>query len=240
VLQRDLAEFIPSLSGLTLDETVDRTPAPLKVLDAGGGQGQLAVEVARLGHDVQLCDISGEMLSLARERAAEAGVSGITFIHDSIQQVCRQNPASYDLAMCHAVLEWVEDPCSMLDLLVASLKPGAYLSLTFYNVDSIKMKNLLRGNYRKVLAGEYTGYRGSLTPTYPRHRDQVLNWMSPHDVQLLCHSGIRCFHDYLLDPSLRNANSDQQLALELSLSRQEPFRGLARYVHLLYRKPTSK
>ncbi len=32
-------------------------PGPLRVLDAGGGEGQTAIKVAQLGHHVTLCDL---------------------------------------------------------------------------------------------------------------------------------------------------------------------------------------
>ena len=40
-------------------------PGPLRVLDAGGGEGQTAIKVAQLGHHVTLCDLSAEMVARA-------------------------------------------------------------------------------------------------------------------------------------------------------------------------------
>jgi len=233
VLRRDLAESVPYLAGLAGEKAVVESA---RILDAGGGQGQLAVMLAALGHEVDLCDISGEMLALARQVAAESGVSGLSLHHESIQDFIDRQVAGYDLVVCHAVLEWVAEPETLLARLVRVLKPGGHLSLTFYNINSIKMKNLLRANFGKVLAGRFTGHRGSLTPTHPRETTQVMAWMKEFELELLCHSGIRCFHDYILDQGLRTSRADQQLELELRLSREEPFRSLGRYIHLLYRK----
>lgn len=128
------------------------------------------------------------------------------------------------------------EPEELLQVLQASLKPGGYLSLTFYNVNGIIMKNLLRTNFAKVISEDFQGYRGSLTPTWPRKTEDVLGWLGKFSLELLRHSGIRCFHDYILDPEGRTASQDKQLALELRLSTEEPFRSLGRYIHLLYRK----
>ena len=49
-------------------------PGPLRVLDAGGGEGQTAIKVAQLGHHVTLCDLSAEMVARARQAAADKGV----------------------------------------------------------------------------------------------------------------------------------------------------------------------
>ena len=47
--------------------------APLTVLDAGGGIGQVSQQMAKLGHFVTLCDISTEMLKLAEESLKDNG-----------------------------------------------------------------------------------------------------------------------------------------------------------------------
>lgn len=235
VLKRDLGEGIPCFRGLV--EPAPTTENPLRVLDAGGGQGQFSAELAALGHRVDLCDISANMLQLARERILERALEDrVDLIHDSIQNHCQENPACYDVVLCHAVLEWVPEPEELLTVLLKALKPGGYLSLTFYNVNGIIMKNLLRTNFAKVIDNDYQGYRGSLTPTFPRKTEDVLGWLGAHPLELMQHSGIRCFHDYILDPEGRNASPDQQLALELRLSREEPFRSLGRYIHLLCHK----
>ena len=235
VLRRDLAEFVPPLDRLT-SERLAPPAGIVRVLDAGGGQGQLATEIARLGYPVDLCDISANMLDLAREHADSAGANNIEFIHDSIQRVCADKPGHYDVVLCHAVLEWAAEPRDLIRNLVAALKPGGFLSLTFYNVNSIVMKNLLRTNFRKVLENDYGGYKGSLTPTWPRETADVMDWLDDEGLEILCHSGIRCFHDYILDPDQRLEKPEEQLELELRFSRREPFRSLGRYVHLLLQK----
>ncbi len=54
-------------------------PADLKgvrVLDAGCGAGQLAIEAARRGADVVAVDVAGTLVNLARERAAKETFAG--------------------------------------------------------------------------------------------------------------------------------------------------------------------
>ncbi|MFA5493498.1 MAG: methyltransferase domain-containing protein [Porticoccaceae bacterium] len=234
VLRRDMMEFVPGLAG----EAVDGAADPLRILDAGGGQGQFSLTLAGLGHNVELCDISANMLAMARENHAAAGLAErASFHHESIQSFCARQPLRFDVVLCHAVLEWVEDPQALLGYLLQALKPGGFLSLTFYNVNGLVMKNLLRANFDKVLAEDYRGFRGSLTPANPLNPGQVFGWLADLGLPVLCHSGIRCFHDYLLDPAQRNLAPQAQLALELRLSREDPFRGLGRYIHLLTRRP---
>lgn len=46
-------------------------PQKLRVLDAGGGEGQTAIKMAERGHQVILCDLSVQMIDRAKQ-AAEA------------------------------------------------------------------------------------------------------------------------------------------------------------------------
>ncbi|GAA5316725.1 MAG: tRNA uridine 5-oxyacetic acid(34) methyltransferase CmoM [Candidatus Pelagadaptatus aseana] len=230
VLTRDLSEFMPGLYPEHLDFK------PLRILDAGGGQGQFSLSLAQQGHYLTLCDISENMLALARDNACELGLEDqINFHLGSIQSLACENSAGYDLVLCHAVLEWVSDPKVLLDALVSMMSPDGILSLTFYNVNGTLLKNLLRGNFQKVLDNDFRGYRGSLTPTYPREPERVLQWLLDRHQTVLCRSGIRCFHDYILDPEVLVSEPEQQLALELALSREEPWRSLGRYIHVLSR-----
>ena len=230
ILLRDLQEV---LSG----PDADPRAASLDILDAGGGQGQIGLSLAQQGHRLLLCDISAAMLDLARHSAAELGVAdNVEFLHASIQSLDSPHLERYDLVLCHAVLEWVADPQIVLQKLVACLRPGGYLSLTFYNVNSIIMKNLLRANFDKVLKEDFRGGKGSLTPTWPRRPDEVMHWLAGLPLERLCHSGMRCFHDYLLGDGQQNRQPEKQLALELKLSRLEPWRSLARYIHVVSRK----
>lgn len=240
VLQRDLETHIPD-SIQFLDVTTEAAKLAkgrgLNILDAGGGQGQFSLSLAAQGHQITICDISSEMLNLAKTNADLLGVTDrVTFIHGSIQEHCQAHKSQYDLVLCHAVLEWVIEPQALLQALVAASKEGGYLSLTYYNVNSIKMKNLLRTNFKKVLEDDYQGYRGSLTPTFPRQPEKVNDWLSQLPLEKQCESGIRCFHDYILEPDHRMVEPEQQLELELRFSGQEPWRSLARYIHVLSKR----
>ena len=230
VLQRDLQQFLG-------ESLYQGSAKPLRILDAGGGQGQLSLSLAALGHNVVICDISEQMLQYAREHVAKTELHDrVSIRHQSIQQLAQAGEETFDLVLCHAVLEWVVEPRELLQNLVKLTKSGGYQSLTFYNVNSIKMKNLLRTNFKKVIEDDYRGYRGSLTPTWPRQPEEVYQWLRDLPLEELCHSGIRCFHDYILDPEHRVSQPDEQMVLELRFSREEPWRSLARYIHVLSKK----
>jgi len=235
VLERDFEEFLSDqLACSPVDDCVEMVSKALNILDAGGGQGQFSLSLAQRGHRVTICDLSAEMLELARQNAASLGVTDrVDFHHGSVQEFCKTQTLKFDLVLCHAVLEWVVAPQELLRLLMTVVSEAGYLSLTYYNVNSIKMKNLLRTNFQKVLDDDYKGYRGSLTPTFPRQPEAVNQWLSELPLERLCESGIRCFHDYILEPDHRMVEPNQQLELELRFSREEPWRSLGRYIHVL-------
>lgn len=231
VLERDFAEFFPQALTAAVGE-------PLRILDAGGGCGPFSLPMASLGHHVTLCDLSEAMLAMAADTVAASSLQDhVQIIHGPIQALDGAQPP-FDLILCHAVLEWVENPQHILRHLTALLKPGAVLSLTFYNRNGIVFKNLLRTNYKKILEQDYAGAKGSLTPTWPRQPEQVLQWLAGEPLTICCHSGMRVFHDYILDNNNREREPETVIALELEFSRQMPFRDLGRYQHLLLRKKT--
>ncbi|HAG02770.1 MAG TPA: tRNA uridine 5-oxyacetic acid(34) methyltransferase CmoM, partial [Leclercia adecarboxylata] len=90
----------------------------LRVLDAGGGEGQTAIKMAERGHHVILCDLSAEMIARAESAAAEKGVSdNMQFIHCAAQDIAQHLESPVDLILSHAVLEWVGDPQALLQTL---------------------------------------------------------------------------------------------------------------------------
>lgn len=233
VLKRDLQAYVFTQKQLK----------PLRILDAGGGQGQFSLSLAEAGHHVTLCEISSDMLALAAEEVnAKSLQDRVELRHESIQSLAQNVSLEldaikpFDLVLCHAVIEWVADPELLLKNLNVLLAPGGYLSLTFYNENSVMFKNLLRGNFKRIHEKDYVGFPGSLTPTNPLSPDQIDNWFKFLPFDILCRSGIRCFHDYMLNPKVQQQSPDDLLAIELQLSQQEPFLSLARYVHIVSKK----
>ncbi|MGQ9425283.1 methyltransferase domain-containing protein [Gilvimarinus sp. F26214L] len=225
VLDRDFQEFLPH-----------KGDQPWRVLDAGGGQGQMAAYFAARGDEVLLCDISAEMLKLAREHLVTENLSErVTLCHGAIQDVLAREEG-FDLIVCHAVLEWVVDPQALLQKMTAALKPGGFLSLSYYNLNGLVYKNLLRTNFKKLRKEKWSGYRGSLTPTAPLRPEQVADWLRGLPLEVLCESGIRVFYDYIFNEEDRRRDPEGIVEMELKYSRTLPFKHLGRYIHLLCRK----
>jgi S-adenosylmethionine-dependent methyltransferase len=232
VLNRDCAKHLPI-------PPFTSTKTSWRILDAGGGQGQFSLDLAAAGHQVVLCDISSEMLKIAAEDVSTRGLeSQVVLLQTAIQDLQNQLPENehkFDLVICHAVMEWLQDPSQLITHLCKYLKPGGYLSLIFYNLDSLIFKNCLRTNFKKIIQKDYAGSVGSLTPINPLTTTQVMHWISKEPLEILSHSGIRVFHDYILNDAHKEKSAEELINMELQLSQQEPFRSLGRYIHLLMR-----
>lgn len=235
VLERDFREQFPYVPFGT------STPGqPLRVLDAGGGQGQFSLRFANAGHSVVICDISSEMLKLAEQQVSEQNLgSRVNLVHSSIQELsqhCEMSADKFDVVLCHAVMEWVADPAALLVDLLDQLKPNGYLSLTFYNLHSLIYKNLLRTNFKKIQQRDFGGTKGSLTPINPLYPEQVFEWLSELPLEVLATSGIRVFHDYIFNEEHRERDPQNLIELELEFSRKQPYQMLGRYIHVLAQK----
>jgi len=224
ILQHDLWQTIPSLTH----------NKPLRILDAGGGFGYLAKQLAALGHYVVLCDISQEMLSIAQRPESTLASSGeLHFIHSTIQSFARTCDEPFDVILCHAVLEWQVDPRQSLVIFKPLLAEEGYLSLAFYNLDALKFRNLVQGNLRKVNAGCFRGDVDSLTPSNPIEPRQLYCWLQELNYRVLSKSGIRVFYDYMRKEAREKISFDDILQMELTLYKHPSFLHLGRYIHLV-------
>ncbi|MBS1206644.1 MAG: S-adenosyl-L-methionine-dependent methyltransferase [Proteobacteria bacterium] len=215
-----------------------RGNVPLRVLDAGGGEGQTAIRMAQLGHHVTLCDVSKEMIARAQTAAEAKGVSGnMHFVQCAVQDVAEHLESPVDLILFHAVLEWVAEPVFALEKLWLMLRPGGALSLMFYNADGLLMHNMVAGNFDYVKAGMPKRKKRTLSPDYPRNPADVYGWLEQIGWRITGKTGVRVFHDYLREKHQQHDCFDALLELETRFCRQEPYISLGRYIHVTALKP---
>ena len=219
-----------------LDTLLSHFPAntSLKILDAGCGLGYMALYLAQQGHEVVLCDHSAEMLQRAKQLFAEqAPAAKVTFIESPVQTLQQHVQGQFDLVLFHAVLEWLNEPQRTLEGLVSFLRPGGYFSLLFYNRNSLVMRNLLRGNFRKLASEQYAGDPNSLTPTNPLLPEEVYKWLEVLGLTVLSRTGVRIIYDYLSRETREQRSLEDIIEMERRFCRQEPFLALGRYMHVL-------
>ena len=222
LLWRDMCEQLP-LAG-----------APLRVWDAGAGLGQISRRLVEAGHCLTLSEPAPDMLALARETLP----ADVECRQETLQEHIASGAAGdgYDLVVCHAVLEWLARPRECLEQVLGVLRPGARLSLLFYNLDSLALVNMAKGNLHKVSREDFSGERGSFTPPSPLPSAEVVDWLEAAGVEIQSRRGLRFVYD-LMPTALRGERSlDDIMAVEWQYGAREPFWRLGRYVHLVCRK----
>jgi S-adenosylmethionine-dependent methyltransferase len=216
---------------------------PLRVLDVGGGSGVFAVPLARLGHEVTVVDPSADALATLHRRAATAGVGGrvhgVQGDGDLLHEVLPALPGStgYDLALCHSVLEVVDDPAVTLAEIAGALRPGGRLSVAVVNRAGAVLARALGGHPVEALAlfedretGAARGRPGRrFTPA------DLLALVEGAGLRATTWRGVSVVTD-LLDAA-SGADPGAVRALELALAETSPYRDVATGLHVLATRP---
>lgn len=206
----------------------------LHIVEAGGGDGRLAVEWAKRGHLVTFCDLSIEMVNRAKQLAEDAGVSEqMTCLHMPAQSLAEHLEQKADLLICHAVLEWIADQSTFLAKLSECLAENGTLSLMFYNADAAMFRNAIMGNFKALLKGEVKRVENSLVPMYPCSAPVVYEILEGLGLTIFQKTGVRVFHDYLKNPKQHTEDFELLLELEQRYCRQAPYVHFGRYIHVM-------
>ncbi|CAB0150093.1 tRNA 5-carboxymethoxyuridine methyltransferase [Pseudidiomarina piscicola] len=219
VLERDLAALI-------------HTEKPLRILDVGGGTGQLSQKFAAQGHQVLHTDIAAPMVADARQQHQALGLAEhYRYLCAPLQELPHLlAEETFDVVLCHAVLEWLAEPQQALPILKQFMAAQGHLSLMFYNRDAKIMANMVYGNFDYVEADLKVKKRVRMSPQQPISLADMSLWLSQCDLQVMQKTGVRCFHDYLREPC-EEQRFEQLLQLELRYNQTEPFASLGRYQH---------
>ncbi|MGY1772813.1 class I SAM-dependent methyltransferase [Blastococcus sp. SYSU D00813] len=217
---------------------------PLRVLDVGGGSGTLAVPLARLGHEVTVVDPSADALATLRRRADTAGVG------DSVRAVqgdgdrlhelplAGGDGGDYDLALCHAVLEVVDDPGVTLREVARAVRPGGTVSVATANRAGAVLARALGGHPVEALA-LLDGRDPAPGRTRPAARrfdpEALLGLVRDAGLEPGEWRGVSIVAD-LLDAA-SGADSDAVRRLELRLAALSPYRDAAAGLHVLATRP---
>jgi S-adenosylmethionine-dependent methyltransferase len=248
---------------LLLGQVLDALPAPpARVVDAGGGTGQLAVALARRGYQVTVVDTSAAMLATCAQRAADAGgevaerVTGVQ--GDAADLPGLLGPEAMEAAACHDLVTRVEDPAALLAALAGVLRPGGVLSLGFANRDWLALRAGRRGDHAEALrlvggggpggqaarppVGGGSGGRkarpvdgGSGTGSEAMTLAEVEAELDKAGFELVAASGVGVFAD-AGDDELGQGELAALAELERLVAGREPYRSSARTLHLVGRR----
>ncbi len=214
---------------------------PLRVLDVGGGSGGFAVPLARLGHDVTVVDPSADALATLERRARTAGVGdrvrGLQGDGDRLDDL-PLGTGGHDLALCHAVLEVVDDPATTLGGIGRALRPGGRVSVLTVNRAGAVLARALGGHPKEALAllEDRDPAPGRTRPARRRFAPaELLALVEDAGLRAGEWRGVAVVAD-LLDAA-SGADPDAVRRLELALATTSPHRDVAAGLHVLATRP---
>jgi S-adenosylmethionine-dependent methyltransferase len=230
------------LAFANLQEFLPQVTPSLRALDVGCGTGAIAMRLARLGLHVTLLDSSPPMLDFAERAAREAGVTErIALKHGDAAQLASLFPAgSFDVILCHNLLEYVEDagavlrgaaralrdPPAVLSVVVRS-QPGEVLKAAIQDGDLAAAEHNLTAEW-----GHESLYGGRVRLFTAERLRAVLIAAS---LVVTTERGVRIMSDYLPARLSRTAEYERILELERKLGRRAEFAAVARYTQYVTR-----
>ena len=216
----------------------------LCALDLGCGTGTTAVRLAHLGIHVTLLDSSPAMLDIAKRAAREAGISEkIVLKHGDANQLANLLPMeSFDVILCHNVLEYLDDPIAVLRGAARALRDSsAILSILARNRAGEVLKAAIQAGDLAVAENTLTAEWGQESLYGGRVRlftpASLQTMMKAASLAVIAERGVRVLADYLPPRISRSAEYERILELERKLGSRPEYAAVARYTQCFARLP---
>lgn len=215
-------------------------PAPLTVLDAGGGTGGFSVPLAALGHRVTVVDPSPDSLAALERRATEEGagdaITGVLGDLGTLLDVVE--PGSVDVVLCHSVLEVVDDPAAGIATVAAALRRGGLASVVAANRSAAVLSRALAGRFDEAVAAldDPQGRWGAGDATLRRFdRAELVALLDEAGLLADEVHGVRVFTDLVAGALLDTdaAAFEALVRLETAAASRDPYRDVATQLHVL-------
>lgn len=228
------------LAFANVQEFLPQATQSLRALDVGCGTGALGVRLARLGVHVTLLDASQQMLEFAKCTAQEAGVTEKIALKqgDAGELANLFDAESFDVILCHNVLEFVDDPravlrsagcalrnsSSVISVLVRN-QAGEVLKAAIQQGDLAATEHTLTAEW-----GDESLYGGKVRLFTP---ESLRATLAAASLAVTTECGVRVVSDYLPQAVSRNGEYKQIFELERKLGKRPEFAAVARYTHCL-------
>ena len=203
-----------------------------KILDFGSGNGFTANHFAK-DNEVIAIEPNKDMLIDAYKEHLYKQIIG------DINDLKSFDDESFDLIICHNVLEYIDDKREVVNKLARVLKKGGTLSIVKHNrVGRVMQMAVLLDDFaraNKLLDGKDDNALKFGTIKYYEYND-VLNW-EPSLKMVDCF-GVRTFFDLQQNQEKHDdvGWQEQMINLEFRVSNIKEYRDIAFFHHLLFRK----
>ena len=218
---------------------------PASIVDVGGGAGQQAIPLLRKGYEVTILDPSKEMLAEASRRLAseDEDVRQRARLVEGEGERAREvlGGETFDAVLCHGVLMYLEDSRAMILALSFLARPGGVVSVLTKNAAALAMRPALEGRYEDALSSLGTdrnpGRLGVITrgdtvevlsEAFAEAGPTVETWY-----------GVRVFSDHLGE-EIPGEDLPGILELEWEAGKRDPYRSIARLIHVIGRKQLTR
>jgi S-adenosylmethionine-dependent methyltransferase len=215
---------------------------PLRGLDLGCGTGATAVRLARLGIHMTLLDSSSAMLDIAKRAAREAGVDGnIALNHGDAGQVVNLFPAeSFDVVLCHNILEYADDPVAVLRGAARAMQgSSAILSVIVRNQAGEVLKAAIQAGDLAAAEQNLTAEWGLESLYAGKVRlftaGGLRTMLMEASLAVTAERGVRVISDYLPPQISRRDEYERLFPLERKLGSRPEFAAVARYIQVIAR-----
>lgn len=223
-----------------LQDFLPHTTQSLLALDIGGGTGALAVRLAQLGIHVTLLDSSEPMLDLAKGAAHHAGVTDrIALRHGAAAQLANLlHGQSFDVILCHNLLEYVDAPGAVLCSAAEALRDSS-------SIISILVRNQAGEVFKAAIQdGDLAATESNLTADWARESlyggnvrlftaEGLQTLLLESSLAITAERGVRVLSDYLPPSVSRVHEYGRIFELERKLGKLPEFAAVARYTHCL-------
>ena len=196
-----------------------------RVLDFGSGFGLVANHLAK-ENKVLAVEPNQEMVALRAQEHSYQQLVG------SLDQLASLEDASFDVILCHNVLEYVEDRKLVLEEFTRLLKPDGLLSIVKHNeVGRVLQTVVFENNTQKAL----DLLAGQDLETHSMGSAQAYDLdVTVEDLALEVHSyqGIRVFYG-LQDNRFKGQEGwrESMLMMELAVCQESPYKDIAFFQH---------
>jgi SAM-dependent methyltransferase len=250
---RDYAAYLETTQGrlrtdLAFANLQDFLPHPapprlLRALDIGSGAGNIAVRLAQMGVHVTLLDSSPAMLELANQAAREADVAASIVLRqgDAAQIADLLRGKSFDLILCHNVLEFLDEPATVLQSVAQAMRDSmATLSVLVRNragevfKSAIQTGDLAAAEHCLTAECGTEGLFGS--PVRLFTPDSLRTALEGAPLAVIAARGVRVVSDYLPPTVSPDGQYGRILELERKLGSLPEFAAVARYTQYLIRR----
>ena len=230
-----------SISPLPICRTFSRRPhglCALSILGAVPAPSRCAWR--DLVIHVTLLDASVPMLDFAKRAAQEAGVTERVAVKhgDATQLANLFHAESFDVILCHNILEYIDDPGAVLRSAARALRdPSSIISVLVRNQAGEVLKaaiqdgDLAAAEHNLTAEWGHESLYGGGVRLFTAESLQAM--LLESSLAVTAERGVRVLSDYLPPRVSRSDEYERILELERKLGRRPEFAAVARYTHCL-------